>query len=106
MPWVFAFPINGHNPPAAAVVQKLDAVNSSGKRFLSLGVPRLVSAPDMGDVVPGLNTVGYRRFIKTVFIKKVFCPLRILVRRENVCAYLAGFVATARNKSCSGVKQR
>src|SRR5215469_5133485 len=106
MRWILAFPIDCDNPPAAAVVQKLDAVNSSSKRFLSLSVPRLVSAPDVGEVVPGLNAVGYRRLIKTFFIEKALCPLRILIWREIVCADLAGFVATARNKSCSGVKQR
>src|SRR5437660_10849021 len=74
MGFVFAFPINGDDPPARSVVHQFDAVDAPRKRLFVFGMARLVGAPDMRDTVPGFDTVGDGRLIETLFVKVRFGP--------------------------------
>jgi hypothetical protein len=56
---VFTFPIDGEDPPSAAVIEQLKAVYTPRERFLVFGVPRFIGAPDMSDVVPLLHAIRH-----------------------------------------------
>ena len=50
MLWALVLPVDGHDPPAAAVVEQLNAVDSAHERFgIVVFVARLVCAPNMRD---------------------------------------------------------
>src|SRR5260370_7524569 len=73
----FAFPVDGHNPPAAAVVQELKAIDAAREGLFALGVTRFVSAPDVSDAVPDLDAIGDRVLTKALFRTLISTPLAV-----------------------------
>src|SRR5438094_10211430 len=73
-------PVNGHNPPAVAVVEQLNAVDSADERFgIVVFVARLVRAPNMRDLTKLLGAT--RNFL---FVKSVLRKIRFHTRNEAI----------------------
>src|SRR5258708_18161811 len=65
---VFAFPVNGQHPPAFAVVDKLKVIDASGEGHAAFFVTPLVAAPGFRHVVPSLNALVHRTFVKALLV--------------------------------------
>src|SRR5207247_10280682 len=69
----FVLPINAHNPPMTAVIEKLNAVDPAHERF---GIVRVVAgfvrAPDIRDVPELLSTTCNFLLVKSLSRKKIF----------------------------------
>jgi hypothetical protein len=80
MLWALMLPVNGHDPPAAAVVEQLNAVDSAHERFgIVVFVARLVPAPNMRDLTKLLGAT--RNFL---FVKSVLRKIRPHTRNETI----------------------
>src|SRR5436189_5738831 len=74
----FVLPVNGQDPPAFAVIEKLKAVDAAHKRRgIAWIVTRFVSAPNMRDPAKLFGAPRDFRFVKTLLWKR-FCPRDIL----------------------------
>src|SRR5712691_5126115 len=66
---LFALPVDGQDPPAATVIQKLKTIDAAGEGLLPFGMTGFVGAPGMSDVVPGFDAVGDGALKKAFFCK-------------------------------------
>src|SRR5215467_5913995 len=80
---VLTLPIHGKDPPAAAVVEELKAIDAAGKRFFLRSMTRLVGAPDVSDVVPAFNAIDHWTFVETFFGKKVLGAGGVFIGRDD-----------------------
>src|ERR1700730_14353030 len=70
---ILVLPVDRQNPPALAIVEKLNAVDSAHKRLRILWiVARLVCAPHVRDLTELLNTTLDFLFVESVFLESRF----------------------------------
>jgi len=93
----FVLPINAHNPPTTAVIEKLDAVNSAHK-WLSVArvVTRFVCAPNVRNLPELFDAPGDFLFVETLSLDERFdtCDVTLDVedlRRKIDIVVSAGF---------------
>src|SRR5215472_6052931 len=106
MVFVFGFPVNTENPPPAAVVQKLKAIDASSKGLFALGVTRLVRAPDVGHVVPDFDAVGNGSLKEALGRESAFAAGDVVLRAEDSCRHDALVVAITGNQAGARIEQR
>ena len=65
----FVLPVDGHDPPASAVIKQLNAVNPAHKPFRIICVlARFVRAPDMRDMSEFLGAPRDFFFVESVLL--------------------------------------
>ena len=104
-------PVNGHDPPAIAVVEQLDAVDSAHERFgIVVFVTRLVRAPDMCDVTELLAATRNFLFEESIlfdviaYARDEAVDVQHVRRNLATGAYLFGILRRW-NQTCPGNKQ-
>src|ERR1051326_609176 len=100
---VFRLPVNAEDPPAAAVVKKLEAVDAAREGLFAFGVARLVGAPDVGDVVPLLHPVGDRVFKEAFFAEKILASGGVFIRGQDAQCGCALVAAASGNHTSASV---
>src|SRR2546422_1920951 len=103
---VFSFPVDGKDPPAATVIQKLKTIDAAGEGLLPFGVTGFVGATGMSDVIPVFNAVGNGALEKAFFRKIVASPLNVVVNGQGIRRDFSFIVATAGDEPGAGIKQR
>src|SRR5215510_6117092 len=101
---VLSFPVDRNHPPAAAVVEKLKAVDAAGKGFFTFGMPGLVTAPDMRNVVPQLNAIADRSLVETFLLQERLASLDVFLSIQHAGGYFSILVAAAGNEPRPGIK--
>ena len=78
-------PVNSHDPPTTTVVEQLNAVDPTHKRFVIVRiVARLVRAPDMRNVAEPLGATRNFLFEKSVLLKIRFHTRNVSVDIQNL----------------------
>ena len=106
----FVLPVNGENPPAFAIIKKLNAVDASHKRFrIGRGVARFVSAPNMRDATELFSPSGDFCFVKTFLLEQRLDPRNVPFDVQNLrrkIGVVLGRSSRGWNQTRAGIKER
>jgi len=77
-------PQDADNPPTAAIVKQLNAVDAAGKRSFAGRAARFVAAEDLGNVSKGLDAIHDGAFEESVLCEVAARPLGVIFDAHGV----------------------
>src|SRR5207245_38273 len=102
----FALPVNRYDPPAFAVVEQLNAVDSAREWLARLLVAGLVGAEHLGNVAVLFHTSGDFALEKSFFVEEWLRPRDVVVHGQDAGSYVASGLLGGRDQPCAGHKER
>src|SRR5205085_1727329 len=99
----FLVPQDADNPPAAAIIEHLNAVDAACERSFTRSVAGLVAAKDLSDISERFDAIHDRTLVKGVLKEVVACGLGIVFDAHRANA--GGTVSVLRGGSEAGLRQ-
>src|SRR5215472_135741 len=99
-------PQDAHNPPSAAIVKQLNAVDPASKRSFAGSASGFVAAEDLGDVSEGLDAIHDGTFIKSMFCEVTAGPPGVILDAHGTDANGTIRVLGGRSEASQRQEQR